>query len=212
MSILVPFVNRQLETIYGKDISSELPIWRVVFSDEQLETRLGTFNHFVNGMFMRTTKEVAEVPKYPFIRHRYVLERLMYHSNPELMVNPSYEPIYVFQDKLGNELEVELWVCQARIAMLFSDPVKKTEKDHEAEYNEQMKKEKLRTKEILANDRPYIPTMIELGEAVSLPKVDKWERYNEPASSGSDGSECVPLENRRVEAGVSAGTVCDSGS
>jgi hypothetical protein len=212
MSILIPFVNRQLEEIYGKDLTSELPIWRIVFSDDQLETRFGEFNHFVGNSLIRTTKEIAEVPKYPFIKHRHVLERLVYHTNPELMDNPSYEPMYVFQDKHGNSLDVELWVCQARIQMLFSDPVKKTESDHQAEYDAQMKKEKAVCKDILANDRPYIPTMIELGEAVSLPKVDKWERYNEPASSGSDSSECVPLENRGIKAGSSSGAVCNSGS
>lgn len=212
MSILIPFVNRQLEEIYGKDLTSELPIWRVVFSDDQLETRFGEFNHFVGNSLIRTNKEIAEVPKYPFVKHRHVLERLMYHTNPELMDNPSYEPMYVFQDKHGNSLDVELWACQARIQMLFSDPVKKTEKDHEAEYNEQLRKEKVICKDILANDRPYIPTMIELGEAVSLPKVDKWERYNESAIGGSDSNLGVPIQDRGIEAGIGAGAVRDSSS
>lgn len=209
MSILVPYVNRQLEVLYGKDISSEKPIYRVVFSDDQYETRYGTFRHFIGNSLIRETKEIATVPKYPFIRHRFVLERLMYHTNPELIENPSYEPIYNFEDKTGTELPVELWVCQTRIQLLFSEGPKKTEADHQADYDEKMKKEKLLTKEILANERPYIPTMIELGEAVSLPKVDNWERYNE-SSSRSDSSECVPVQDRGIEAGISAGSVHNS--
>lgn len=202
----IEWVNKKLAALYGKDVSSELPIFRVSFSDDEYETRYGTFREFYGEVFIRETKEVATVPKYPFIRHRHVLERLMYHNNPELITNPTYEPIYVFEDKTGAALSVELWVCQARIIFLFADKPKRTEKDDIAEEEARKKKESAEIKEILANDRPYIPTMVELGEAVSLPKVDNWERYsNDSRSSGSDSGECVPVQDRGIEAGTTSG-------
>lgn len=213
MSANLNWVNKKLAELYGKDISSELPIFRVSFSEGQYEQRKGTFRHFLGDVFIREVTEVATVPKYPYIRQRHVLERLMYHNNPELITNPTYEPIYVFEDKTGASLAVELWACQARISFLFADKPKRTEKDDIAEDEERMKKEKALCKEILANDRPYIPTMIELGEAVSLPNVDNWERYsNDSSSGGSDSSECVPVQDRGNETGVAAGPIHNSGS
>ena len=103
----VESINNQLIDLFGVDTLTGLPIWRIVWSADQYEKRLGTYDDYSPaGLFIRTVTEVREVRKYSqWIIDKYVLERLVVvpeENQPELpMSKLSYEPIYVFQTSSG---------------------------------------------------------------------------------------------------------------
>src|SRR5271157_1912208 len=104
------YLNDILKNRYGTNLKGQ-PLFRIVFSDAQTEKRLGTYNEFYGKIFLRTIYGVREVPKYPHIKGRYILERW---CPPEVAYTPeipethdgSYEPVYVYQDANGDSLPV----------------------------------------------------------------------------------------------------------
>lgn len=106
----VETINQRLIEYFGLDTLSGLPIWRIVFSEDQFEKRLGTYDDYSSsGIYIRTVREVREVPKYrQWIHEKHVLERLVIVPEinqadlPESKI--SYEPIWVFEDKAGKPL------------------------------------------------------------------------------------------------------------
>jgi len=103
-------LNSQLEDLFGIDTITGMPIWRISWSEDQFEKRLGTYDDFSpSGIYIRTVREVRNVPKYrQWIKERYVLERLVLVpeiSQDELPTSKlSYEPIYVFETSKGEYL------------------------------------------------------------------------------------------------------------
>jgi len=103
----VESINQQLQ-LHGLNLKGE-PLYRIVWSDFQTEMRYGRFREFFQRIFLREFVGTKEVPKYNFLKERWILERWL---PPELVYTPelplssqgSYEPIYVFQDKNGNYL------------------------------------------------------------------------------------------------------------
>jgi hypothetical protein len=102
---IVEQVNRNLLENYGRFDTTDKPVWRVVWSEDQLEKRWMT--HTREG-FPLLQPEVREVPKYrQWIQEKYVLERIV--AIPEFVENElveqiSYEPVWVFEDKAGKPL------------------------------------------------------------------------------------------------------------
>jgi len=116
-------INNWLKSTYGTNLRGE-SIFRVVFSDNQLEKRFGTFRDHVGKIFIREYTAVREVPKYPHIKHRWILEKWM---PPQLACSPelpesnegSYEPIQVFEHENGNPVIVERRIIEQIIHILF---------------------------------------------------------------------------------------------
>jgi len=107
-------INRQLVDLYGIDTITGQPIWRVVWSEDQFEHRLGTYDDFTPaGLYLRTVTEVRYVPKYSqWISEKYVLERLVVVPETNAGDLPatklSYEPMYPFQGNRGEYLPPRL--------------------------------------------------------------------------------------------------------
>jgi len=100
-------INNRLKDHYG--VTEDKPNFRVVWSEDQLEKRRGTFRDFTNdGFFIREVTEVREVPKYrQYIHEKYLLERLTVvpeMNKVELLELISYEPLWVFETKKGDPL------------------------------------------------------------------------------------------------------------
>lgn len=96
-------INKRLSDYYGK-FEDGRQNWRVVWSDDQVEKRL--MSHTDEG-FELLTPVVREVKKYSYIKHKYVLERLIpipsFHGQ-DLVDKTSYEPVWTFEDSQGNPL------------------------------------------------------------------------------------------------------------
>ena len=95
-------LNKRLADFYGK-AENGLPNWRVVFSEDQFEQRFGTFDVTSDkGIYLRTETGVLQVPKYSYLKEKYVLEKFIYLTTAEaiteLCANYSYEPVWVFAE------------------------------------------------------------------------------------------------------------------
>ena len=124
----VDLINKELKN-YGSNIYGD-PIFRCVFSDEQVENRKGTFNEFYGKIFLRTVTKIKEVNKYPWIKRRWLIERwasgsLAYHPDLETDRNGVYICVYVFQDKYGQYLPPVLWAAELVVKTLLN-PKKKS--------------------------------------------------------------------------------------
>lgn len=107
------------------------PIFRVVFSDDQVERRAGVFNDYVGKIFVRNVREIREVQKYPWIKGKWILERwadgrLAYHPDLDTDKSGVYVCVYVFQDANQNYLPPLLKVAEIIIKNLLN-PRKKDE-------------------------------------------------------------------------------------
>jgi len=138
-------LNLILERKFGRDLSGNVR-FQISWSDSQTEKRLGTYNVFYGSIYLRTEKGVREVPKYPYIKGRFVLERLIYHSNPELPISKiSYEPIYIFESSKGESLplneKVAIIVCHTCLNPNMSAAQKKAffEDWNEKEFDKEVK-------------------------------------------------------------------------
>lgn len=88
----------------------EKPVYKLVWSTNELELRHGTFREFHDDVFIREITETRWTRKYWYINDRWVLERWI---PPELCATSelpasnqgSYEPIYTFED--GDRLYLE---------------------------------------------------------------------------------------------------------
>lgn len=119
-------INKHLVNHFGIDTISGIPIWRIVWSEEQFEKRLGTYEDYTKGgIYIRTVTEVREVPKYrQWIQEKYVLERLVvvpiFNENELPTSSVSYEPIWVFEDRLGNYLPPKFEAAKFVIDTIYS--------------------------------------------------------------------------------------------
>jgi hypothetical protein len=125
-------INRQLVDFFGIDTVSGDPMWRVAWSEDQFEYRLGTYDDYTpGGLYIRTVTEVRYVPKYrQWIKEKYVLEQLV--IVPEVNagdlpgVKISYEPMWTFQDNFGNYLSPTISACQFIINLILESKGKNT--------------------------------------------------------------------------------------
>lgn len=155
---IAEMVNKKLKELYGTDDEFRA-IFRVVWSDEQVEKRFGTFSNWYGPIFISEYKGMDVVKKYPYIKHRWVLEKLMFAMTDEVigldLNNRSYEPVYTFEDKFGRELPVEWWAVEMivkRLLGVMSGTVEKMrESDVEAAEDAAHAKEVAYTENYLAN-------------------------------------------------------------
>ncbi len=124
MELIEPIeaINGRLVDYFGIDTLTGLPIWRVVWSEDQVEKRL--VNTLDSGIIL-TQPVVREVPKYrQWIKERYVLERLVVvpesQRNELPSSNLSYEPIWVFMDGVGNYLPPKWEVAQLIVDTVYA--------------------------------------------------------------------------------------------
>ena len=98
-------LNNQLIDLYGIDTITGIPMWRISWSEDQFEKRrMETTPAGVQLLY----PQVFEVPKYSYIKNKYVLERLVVippNNTDELpAAKLSYEPIWVYQNNEGGYL------------------------------------------------------------------------------------------------------------
>ena len=68
---------------------SGLPMWRIVWTNEQFEKRFGEWHDFsTEGLFIRSVTEQREAAKYTHCRDKYILERLVAVPEYQQIVGP----------------------------------------------------------------------------------------------------------------------------
>ncbi len=114
----IEMLNERLLNNYGK--FEFVPLWRVVYSDDQFEKRL---SWFTDEGFQLLTPVMKELPKYKqWIHNKYLLERAMpvpMINEQELTGKISYEPVWVFEDGHGNPLPPKWEVIQLVIHSVY---------------------------------------------------------------------------------------------
>lgn len=116
----VDVLNKRLRDVYGIDIVTGMPIWRIVWSEDQYEMRQTDYDDRGNQLL---TSEVRLLPKYKqWINEKWILENLVLVPNQnrnELAdAKISYECIYVFEDIEGNFLPAKWEACEFTISCI----------------------------------------------------------------------------------------------
>jgi hypothetical protein len=132
-------LNRRLTERLGTFLDGS-PKYRLVWSDDQYEKRFGEFEEFCGTIYLRTFVGVREVPKYPYAKSCWILEKCIpipeAHKN-ELFTGSlySWEPFYAFVDPQGNPLAPNWRMIEVLCAAIEGGPVKRTDGDFVQEEN-----------------------------------------------------------------------------
>ncbi len=120
MELIEPIdvLNKRLRDVYGIDVVNSLPMWRIVFSEDQYEKRLTDCDDKGNELLQ---PEVRLLPKYKqWISEKWILENLVLipEQNQEELADSKfgYECLYVFEDSKGNALPPKWEACEFVIA------------------------------------------------------------------------------------------------
>lgn len=124
-------INKMLDKVHGRAFNNR-PWYRVVWTSDQTEKRMGVFRDYHGSIFIREHRGVREVPKYndPGHRDRWVLEKLIFIENPELLQlsnEGSYEPIWIFRGPGGSYIKPVWKSVEFLIGML------NTPKEHQTQ-------------------------------------------------------------------------------
>lgn len=182
-------INRQLQDLFGIDTVTGQPMWRVVWSEDQYEHRLGTYEDFTDyGLWLRTVTEVRFVPKYcQWVQNKYVLERLVLipeANEGELPATRlSYEPIYVFETDSHRYLPPRLDAAKFVIDSVLSAQGKSSlakykdpfDGKSQEEYNEMRSQELDRLQSELFGNETDTGDALAHGEAIIVPSNYKGE-------------------------------------
>jgi hypothetical protein len=152
--VLLDAINKSLASQYR--VLDGRPVYRIVWSADELEVRIGMTREFYGSVFLREYMTCGKRPKYWYFIHPcWVLEKLVFIQGraaleeickelPEC-ANGSYEPLYAFQDKNMNPLPLSvkvvdfvLWKTQNPTHRSMSDwnDIRIKEEDAETAYFE----------------------------------------------------------------------------
>lgn len=154
----VETINRQLVEHFGFDSDTRDPMWRVVISDHQYEKRETEWSpeglHFVDP-------QVMELPKYPWIKGRWILERLVLvpevNRRELLDKTKSYEVIWVFETQQGAYLPPKFEAAKFVIDTVYAAQGKRSMRkyiDEEAKNPVEKREERIKniTTELFGNE------------------------------------------------------------
>ena len=162
----VAIINQHLLK-HGKMLNGK-PVFRVIFSDDLTEKRVGVFNKFHGNIWVGRSSGVQLVPKYGYIQSAWVLEKYSVAPNAEILDYDHYEPVYAFRDKDNNYLEPLLRVCEIIIYGILQ-PNFLTPEQELAKIEEKEKKRIEHDRLVLEEKRPDFMVLKELGELVQVP-------------------------------------------
>lgn len=175
----VESINRQLIDLFGIDTITGLPIFRVVWSNNQLEKRL--MDTTDTGIIL-LTPVVREVLKYKqWVRDKFILERLVLIPDVNQSELPaqklSYEPLWVFQNSQGDPLPPALWACKFIIDTVYAAMGKRSlrkyvDVEEQNPVEEREKRIAMLTEELFGDESGLLGTTI-TGETVAYTGAPK---------------------------------------
>lgn len=121
MAEKIETINQFLKDNFGIDTEDSLPIFRVVWSEDQFEKRL---TEYTDSGVKLLTPEVRTVPKYSYLKDVYVLERRVLvpeQSQKELAgLKKSYEPLWNFHQEDGTPIPPSIQGCKFIIDTVYA--------------------------------------------------------------------------------------------
>jgi hypothetical protein len=169
-------INQQLIDLFGIDTVTGQPIFRVVWSEDQLEKRLTDTT--LEGLQL-LYPEIALLPKYrQWIQEKWVLERLVIvpevNESELLNVKLSYEPLWVFQNDREEYLPPTLWAAKFVVDTVYAAMGKKSLAkyvDEEAKNPEEFREKRInQLQEELFGDESNLLLRTVTGEAIVVPQ------------------------------------------
>ena len=167
-------LNTRLIEYFGIETESSDPIFRVVWSDAQYENRL---TDATDTGIQLLHPEVRKLRKYPYVKAKYVLERLVlvpdWQQNELAGAKKSYEPIWVFQDSKDNAVPPVWTAIKLIIDTLYAALGKSSMAkyvDEEAKNPQEAKEKRIaKLEEELFGDESFLLGRTITGEAISMP-------------------------------------------
>lgn len=165
-------INTQLERHYGIHTETGRPIWRLSWSNDQFEKRWTDYDD--KGQKLEWP-EVRELPKYQWIRSRWILERLISaQGQQDLVVKLSYEVVWVFKDRFGEFIQPIFEACKFVVDLIYAREGKKPfPKYIDPESKEPIEKQKERIDKLveeLFGDESNLMLRTVTGEATVVPR------------------------------------------
>jgi len=175
-TILASSIQEELDK--GPKNPQNLPIFRLVWSEDLFEKRLGTFRDYDGDTFIRERIEVENTKKYNFINNRWIFEQWF---PPEVAFNSElvesnkgdYICIYVFEEKNGQPLPLNLTVIQFLVHECLKP---KTSEQFKKSYSitiEEEKRKRAFDKDIdMLGDEGPLVSQFHDGSAILMPGKD----------------------------------------
>lgn len=124
-------INRKLKENYGNGPDLVNPLWRVVFSEDEVEHRKELFKDYIPGtnILLREVNEVRLVKKYNYLDPQYVLEYMVHNLNDtvidtkNLSSKVTYEPFFAFGQENGRPKQL-VWRAIELLIHLHTNPEK----------------------------------------------------------------------------------------
>jgi hypothetical protein len=161
------------------------PIFRIVWSSDQLELRSGLFRDWYGSIIIREVKDIRRVHKYNYAMDRWILERLTFlpRENKILanelveVMSGSYEPLFVFWYEDFSPIPVH-WQLVEKILWTLENhrPIKKNQKMVESEEIEEKEREIKELEEEIGETQRSGLFAFEDAEFQDSTKQKMWER------------------------------------
>jgi len=106
-------INRQLESHFGISTDDMCPMWRVVWSEDQVEKRKSDVT--ASGIQL-LSPEIMEFKKYSYIKDRFLLENWViipeFQQNELCGLKKSYECMWNFSNAFGEAVQPTFEACK----------------------------------------------------------------------------------------------------
>lgn len=135
--------NRLLAERYGY-ADEEHQTWRLAWTSEEFETKHGNFIDWGGPggdvLIRKEENVVRRVPKYPFAKNRWVLEKFVPRPHPDLVLltKGSYEIACIFEGKDRQPLPVWWEAIEFYIKMATQGPAKCAEDGDDVKYRKEI--------------------------------------------------------------------------
>ncbi len=120
LSESIESLNNQLIDLFGLETNANMAMFRIVYSDNQYEKRRVDYYNGVRLLI----PEVLEVPKYSWIKQRWVLEQLVIVPEMNMLELPcnvlSYEPLWIFETQRGEYLPPRIDAAKLIIDTMYA--------------------------------------------------------------------------------------------
>lgn len=168
-------LNKWLKEQYGSDLRGRA-WYRVIWSEDETEKRLGTFEDYYGSVFAGFFHGLREVKKYanPTYKERWILEKLIYGiQNAEIWGDTardgSYEPIWVFRGPNDTYQRPTAKACSFVLRMLLGDKERRNQKMEDSAEESSLAQEINDSVEVLGGSDDSISSHLHTRTGVVVP-------------------------------------------